>query len=201
VIIPSAVLLEWYRHGYFPMADQETGDIRLYCPRWRGVILPEDFHIADSLRKTARGTRWSVTINTRFEDVIRACARRDETWISTDIIDTYTALHREGHAHSVEAWRDGELAGGLYGVALGGAFFGESMFTLVRDGSKVALVALVTRMRERGMTLLDTQYITPHLMRFGAVELARQDYQRRLDDALRLPVSFLDDTVRPVAAP
>lgn len=192
-MIPASTLLSWYRQGMFPMADGPHGDIRLYRPEQRCVMDPMTAHVPDSLRRTASSPRWAVTCNRRFRDVIEGCAEREDTWISGEIIDSYTNLHELGHAHSVEAWKDGELAGGLYGVALGGAFFGESMFHALRDGSKVALLALLRRMRERGMPLLDAQYLTPHLARFGAVLLTHAEYMRRLRGALALPVSFGGD--------
>jgi leucyl/phenylalanyl-tRNA--protein transferase len=133
-----------------------------------------------------------VTIDRRFSDVIEGCAQRESTWISREIIDAYVNLQVLGYAHSMEAWKDGTFAGGLYGVALGGVFFGESMFHLQRDASKVALLALLRRMRDRGMTLLDTQYLTPHLARFGALQLQHEEYMRRLRIALELPVSFVE---------
>ena len=144
-----------------------------------------------SVRQTIRRGKFEVRIDTAFDDVIAACADRPEgTWISDEIMRVYRALHRQGHAHSVESWHAGQLAGGLYGVTLGGAFFGESMFTRVADASKVALVALVERLRVRGFTLLDTQWHTPHLARFGAQYIPRSEYRRRLKLAVALPVSF-----------
>jgi leucyl/phenylalanyl-tRNA--protein transferase len=135
---------------------------------------------------------FTVTVNRDFPGVIEACAEREETWISDEIVRAYTDLHRLGLAHSVETWRDARLAGGLYGVALGGAFFGESMFSRETDASKAALVALVERLRERGFALLDTQFVTEHLARFGAVEIPRRKYERQLARALALPRRFAD---------
>jgi leucyl/phenylalanyl-tRNA--protein transferase len=135
--------------------------------------------------------RFEIRINTAFENVMQACAQREETWINADIVASYVNLYRQGHAHSVEVWLDGKLAGGLYGVALGAAFFGESMFHEVTDASKVALHALVTRLLVRGFSLLDTQWLTPHLLTFGAMEISRAEYQRRLGEALEKDCSFI----------
>ena len=186
------LLVRAYRTGVFPMAERRDGPIFWYAPDPRAAIPLDEFHVPRSLRRTiARGT-FEVRVNTAFPAVIRACAARAETWISDEIEGAYTELHRLGFAHSVESWRDGELAGGLYGVALGGAFFGESMFSRATDASKVALVALVERLRARGFTLLDVQFLTPHLARFGAVEIPRREYEHRLTVALRLPRRFAD---------
>jgi leucyl/phenylalanyl-tRNA--protein transferase len=148
------------------------------------------FHPPRSLRQLVRKQTFTVRVNTAFEEVIRGCAARDETWISEEIIQSYLRLHEFGHAHSVEAWRGETLAGGLYGVALGGAFFGESMFTVVSGASKVCLVALVERLRERGFSLLDTQFVTPHLAGFGAREVPRAQYLALLAAALDRPATF-----------
>lgn len=188
--IPPDVLLRMYASGVFPMADGKDGEIYLYSPDPRTIILPEHFHVPDSLRRTWRSGRFEIRFNTCFDAVMRQCAARDETWISDDIIRSYVLLHERGAAHSVEAWRNGALVGGLYGVALGGAFFGESMFHIERDASKVALVALVEHMRVRGMTLLDVQYSTPHLRRFGAEDVPRARYLELLEEALGLEVSW-----------
>jgi leucyl/phenylalanyl-tRNA--protein transferase len=174
------------------MADDRGGRIRWYAPDPRAIIPLDAFHVPRSLRQTVRTRLFEVTVNADFPAVIRACAEREETWISAEIERAYTELHRLGLAHSVETWRDGRLAGGLYGVALGGAFFGESIFSRETDASKVALVALVERLRARGFVLLDTQFLTPHLARFGAVEIPRAEYERRLAAALRLAPRFDD---------
>ena len=165
--------------------------IRWYAPDPRAVIPLDAFHVPRSLQQTIRKGIFEVTVNADFPGVIRACAERgEETWISREIERAYTELHALGLAHSVECWKEDRLAGGLYGVALGGAFFGESMFSRETDASKVALVALVERLRARGFTLLDVQYLTPHLARFGAVEIPRAEYERRLAAALALPRRF-----------
>ncbi len=185
-------LLTMYASGIFPMAEGREGPIMLYSPDPRTIIEPSRLHISGSLRKTLQSGRFEIRINTCFESVMRHCAARDDTWISEAIIASYVALHELGYAHSVEAWQDGELAGGLYGVSMGGAFFGESMFFLKRDASKVAMAALCARMNDRGMTLLDVQYTTSHLLRFGAFEISRDEYLQRLEEALQIPVRFLD---------
>ncbi len=195
-LIPPDRLLGMYAAGVFPMADGREGRIMLFSPDPRTIILPEELHVPHSLAKTWRSGRFAIRINAGFEEVMRACALREETWISDDLIRSYVLLHEQGHAHSIEAWREGRLAGGLYGVSLGGAFFGESMFHIERDASKIALVALVERMREQGMTLLDVQYSTPHLSLFGAREVPRDEYLRLLEAAITAPVSFLDDVSR-----
>lgn len=186
------LVLEAYRIGLFPMADEE-GEIAWFSPDPRCIIPLDRFHVTRSLRQTIRRGVFEVRINTAFDEVISACADRDEgTWISDELMAVYRVLHRRGHAHSVESWRAGKLAGGLYGVAIGGAFFGESMFTRVNDASKVGLVALVERLRTRGFVLLDTQWNTPHLARFGACGIRRATYLRRLRLALALPCRFAD---------
>lgn len=178
------------------MAD-EDGTLRWFAPETRAVIELDDLRVSRSLRAVLRRDTFAVRINTVFSDVIRACADRPEgTWISQDILDAYTRLHELGFAHSVEAWQGDRLAGGLYGVAIGGAFFGESMFHRVTDASKVAMVHLVTRMREQGFVLLDTQFMTDHLQRLGATEITRTAYEKRLADAICRPCVF-DDRVGP----
>ncbi|MCU0452622.1 MAG: leucyl/phenylalanyl-tRNA--protein transferase [Bacteroidetes bacterium] len=180
-----------YRIGAFPMADPLTGEIAWYAPDPRAILPLDGFCVPRSLRSLVRRRVYEVRWNTAFGDVIRSCAERTETWISPEIIEAYEALHRAGKAHSVEAWKDDRLAGGLYGVSLGGAFFGESMFSQQRDASTVALSALVRRMQERGARLLDIQFVTPHLRRFGAVEIPRAAYLRRLRTALAIDAVLL----------
>ena len=181
------LLLSAYRIGVFPMADS-WGEIGWYAPDPRAVLPLDHLHVPRSLAKTLRQRRFEVVVDRDFEGTMRACAAlapdRPETWISQEIIDAYVALHRAGFAHSVECWRGGAFAGGLYGVALGGAFFGESMVSRQRDASKVALVTLVDRLRAGGFRLLDTQMTTPHLARFGVTEIPRADFERRLAAAL-----------------
>ncbi len=185
------IILWGYARGIFPMGNPETGDIEWYCPDPRGIISLRAFHVPHNLRAVIRRGKFRVTINNAFERVMRACANREETWITDDIIRCYTELHRRGFAHSIETWLNGELVGGLYGVAIGGAFFGESMFHSRTDASKVALVALVQQLRQQHFLLLDIQFITAHLARFGAETIPRDDYLRRLVRALQKPCDFL----------
>jgi len=173
------------------MADPEENDtIFWYAPERRGILPLHDFHVSGSLARLIRQARFEVSFDTDFEAVIRACADRPSTWISEEIIQLYLALHRLGYAHSTECRYAGELAGGLYGVTFRGAFFGESMFYRHRDASKVALVHLVNHLDACGYVLLDTQYSTPHLARFGVIEVPRADYEQRLADALSIDVQW-----------
>ena len=185
-------LLASYIAGIFPMAD-EIGEIHWMSPDPRAIIELDQLKVSRSLRTVLRRGKFDLRVNAAFEDVLVACADRpDGTWISQEIGVAYCALRDLGYAHSVEAWSDGQLVGGLYGVAIGGAFFGESMFHRETDASKAALVHLVSRMLERGMTLLDVQFMTPHLHTMGAVEIPLREYEHRLQQAVRLPVSFGD---------
>ena len=194
-MIPSELLVSAYTSGWFPMAVDD-GEIHWYSPDPRGIIPLESFHVPSRLGRVIRAGAFQIELNRAFDAVIRACAetdRRDDdpgTWIDREIIDSYVELHRLGFAHSVEAWQDGRLVGGLYGVALGGAFFGESMFHSKTDGSKVALAALVEHLRARGFLLLDIQWVTPHLEQFGAVEIPRPTYLEMLEEAIALEVAF-----------
>ena len=180
-------LLQAYHQGIFPMG-MDDGTIGWFSPDPRGVLPLEAFHAPTRLLRVMRSGRFQVTLDQDFEGVMRGCAAdRDEgTWITNDILASYCALFRRGYAHSIEVWREGRLAGGLYGVHLGGAFFGESMFHVETDASKVALVALVDRMRRCGFTLLDIQWVTPHLARFGAVEIPKARYLALLHEAVVL---------------
>jgi leucyl/phenylalanyl-tRNA--protein transferase len=187
-IIPPDILLDFYRRGVFPMAL--NGELRLFSPDPRGVIPLEKFRIPHGSRKTLRDPAWKVTVNAAFEEVVLGCAERGETWIDETIFRSYAELHRLGHAHSVEVWRDGVLAGGLYGVVLGAAFCGESMFSRVSGASKVALASLVDRLRARGFAILDTQWVTPHLENFGACEIPRSEYLEKLAKAVEMKTSF-----------
>ena len=188
-LIPVELLLRAYRGGVFPMADHRS-DPEVYWvePRERAIIPLDGFRLSKSLKKTLRQDRFRVTCNADFAGVIAECAapreEHAESWISHRIEASYNALHLAGHAHSIECWQDGELVGGLYGIALGGAFFGESMFSRARDASKVALVHLVERLRAGGFVLLDTQMSTGHLARFGVVEIPRSAFERRLAVAM-----------------
>jgi leucyl/phenylalanyl-tRNA---protein transferase len=191
-MLETELLLDAYRRGIFPMAVDKRGTIGWFSPDPRATIpLDDRFHIPHGLRRTLKQKRFEVTFDQDFPAVIRACAeRRHATWISPGIITAYIALHELGHAHSVEARREGELVGGLYGVHIGGAFFGESMFYRVTDASKIALVALVERLRQGGFVLLDTQWQTPHLRQFGTVEIPRAEYLRMLERAIAFPCPF-----------
>lgn len=189
------LLLQAYRIGYFPMAEDRTArDVFWVRPDVRGVLPLEAFHLPRSLRKVIRQDQFEVRVDTDFAGTISACAAatsmRPETWINDQIIDAYTALHRLGHAHSVEAYANGQLVGGLYGVRIGSAFFGESMFSLATDASKVAFAHLVARLRVGGFTLLDTQFQNDHIARFGVMEMPAADYSLHLAEALARNADF-----------
>ena len=191
------MLLAAYSQGIFPMSHPEVGDeVYWYAPDPRAIIpLDERFVVSRRLRQVVRQNRFEIRFSTAFTQVMEACAAPREvqktTWISSGLVRAYSQLHELGFAHSVEAWREGRLVGGLYGVALRGLFAGESMFHVETDASKVCLVALVERLRERGYALLDTQFTTEHLMKFGAHEIPREEYERRLEAAMELRCSFL----------
>jgi leucyl/phenylalanyl-tRNA---protein transferase len=190
MMIPIPQLLEAYSTGFFPMSD--GGRVRWYSPNPRGILPLDRFHMPSRLARVVRQGRFDVRADTAFRRVIEACAadREEGTWISAEIVESYCALHEAGRAHSIEAWSHDQLAGGLYGVALGGAFFGESMFHHARDASKVALAALVERLRACGFSLLDVQWVTPHLETFGAIAIPRRRYLLMLEEALRLDATF-----------
>ncbi|MDJ0387928.1 leucyl/phenylalanyl-tRNA--protein transferase [Roseomonas sp. E05] len=196
VEITPDLLLRAYRAGLFPMAESRAGR-RLYWldPELRGILPLDGFHLPRRLRRTVLSDAFTVTADADFPAVIAGCAApapgREDSWINPEIERLFTELHRMGLAHSIEVWGGGELLGGLYGVALGGAFFGESMFSRARDVSKVALVHLVARLRLGGFTLLDTQFITEHLAQFGTIEIPRAEYKRRLAEALDAPARWL----------
>lgn len=196
-IIEPDLLLAAYAAGYFPMAspdyigaDSRHREIRWYSPDPRAIIPLDAFKISRSLRQILKKRVFEIRMNTAFEAVIRSCAERKETWISEEIVLSYLRLHQLGFAHSVEAWDNDLLTGGLYGVALGAAFFGESMFSKKRDASKVSLVYLVERLRTKGFELLDTQFVTPHLARFGAVNISREMYLNLLKKAVKKDAAF-----------
>jgi leucyl/phenylalanyl-tRNA--protein transferase len=190
-IIPADLLLYAYCNAMFPMAESREGPLYWYSPDPRAIIPLDGLKVSRSLRQLVKKRVFDVRVNTVFESVIRECSEREETWISEQIVQSYLELHRLGYAHSVETWKNEKLVGGLYGVAVGAAFFGESMFHTERDASKVALVFLVDRLRERGFELLDTQFITPHLARLGAIEISKDEYVDRLKHALKKKRSFL----------
>lgn len=190
--ISPEMVLNGYCSGHFPMGGP-NGEIAWYCPDPRGVFPLDSFHVPDTLRKTIRKQMFEIRVNTAVSEVILACGERGEgTWITQTIRRLYLALHEAGYVHSVETWQDGRLVGGLYGVSIGAAFFGESMFHRVTDASKVALVALVERLKARDYRLLDTQWTTPHLSRFGAVDIPKSQYMQQLNSAILLPRSFVD---------
>jgi len=193
------LLLRAYAVGIFPMAESRLDpEIHWIDPDLRGVLPLNDFHVPRRLRRTLRSRTFQVRVDTAFAEVIRACATpaadRKDTWINPTIEALYAELHQMGFAHSVETWRDGKLVGGLYGVSLGAAFFGESMFSRTADASKVALVHLVYLLRKPGFLLLDTQFQTPHLSRFGVVEVPRETYRMQLARAVRTPAQFPSET-------
>ncbi len=192
------LLLSAYLQGIFPMADPDTGEVNWFCPERRGVIPLDAFHVPFNLKRAVRKGSFEVTSDQAFEEVIRLCATdrssSNRSWISDALIEAYIQLHERGYAHSVEARLEGRLVGGLYGVHIGGAFFGESMFSRPDYGgtnaSKVCLVHLVEHMRRRGFTLLDTQFVNPHLEQFGCIEISHKDYLRRLEEAVAMDVTW-----------
>jgi leucyl/phenylalanyl-tRNA--protein transferase len=188
-------VLQAYAYGIFPMAESKEDEGLFWVdPEHRGIIPLGRFHVSRSLARTIRQGRFRVTVDTHFRAVVEGCAEarpgRENSWINGPILDLYTRLHTGGFAHSVEVWQGERMVGGLYGVSLGGAFFGESMFSRMTDASKVALVHTVARLKAGGYCLMDTQFLTAHLQRFGAVEIPRSDYHRRLRDALPRTADF-----------
>lgn len=205
LVLTTELLIEAYKQGLFPMAyNAGSPFIHWVCPELRGQLSIERLHIRRSLKKVIRrglieGAPYTVTIDKAFEAVIGLCAEsvesRPETWINTPIMQAYINLHRDGHAHSVEVWREdkdgAELVGGLYGIAIGGAFFGESMFSRATDASKIALVHLCARLHKGGFTLLDTQFVNDHLQQFGVYELPHRDYMKELREAVKRDADFM----------
>lgn len=192
-MIDPAILVRAYREGIFPMG-LEDGDLGWFSPDPRGILPLETFHVPSRLARVVRRGVFDIRIDTDFEGVMRACAAREDddgTWITEEIVESYVTLHRLGMAHSVEAWRSDRLVGGLYGVHLGGAFFGESMFHRETDASKVALAALADRLVRRSFALLDIQWVTPHLEQFGAIEIPRAKYLAALKIALTKECVFV----------
>ena len=178
-------LIYAYSQGYFPMADpDEDNQIYWYKPELRGIIPLDKFHIPKNLRNLWKRQPFELKINTAFVEVMEACSHRESTWISDEIIKVYAELHEKGYAHSFECWQDGRLVGGLYGVAIGRAFFGESMFHRVSNASKIALIFLVEYLKQNMFILLDTQYINNHLLQFGAIEITDEQYMGKLEKAL-----------------
>jgi leucyl/phenylalanyl-tRNA--protein transferase len=200
IALTPDLVLKAYACGVFPMAEgKDDPGVFWIDPDWRGILPLDDFRIPRRLARTVRSDRFEISVDQAFDAVIRGCAkrtpRRRETWINDAIRQVYSTLHARGFAHSVECWRGGQIVGGLYGVALGAAFFGESMFSVERDASKVALVHLVERLRVGGYTLLDTQFVTRHLINFGAIEVRRAEYLELLNQALGRDATFYPDSL------
>ncbi len=190
-ILTPDLLLQAYQVGVFPMSEgRDDPDVFWVDPRMRGIFPLDQFHIPRSLARRLRREDYTVTFDQAFEDVVQGCADRDETWINETIFELYCSLHKTGFAHSIEVWDGSRLVGGVYGVTIGAAFFGESMFSRATDASKVALTYLVDRLRLGGFQLFDTQFITPHLARLGAVEIQRDHYRAKLVEALEKEASF-----------
>jgi len=189
-ILMPEVLLVGYRNGFFPMAESGTGRIAWHRPDPRAILPFDNVHVSKSLRQAIQRNLFHITFNTCFEEVITRCSQREESWISDEIIEAYTGLHDMGHAHSVEAWKGSTLVGGLYGVHIGAAFFGESMFSTVSNASKVAFAHLVSRLGHRGFELLDTQYINDFTQSLGAIEIADAEYTALLANAIAHDCSF-----------
>lgn len=190
--ITPELLLYGYGSGVFPMSDSvDDPEIYWVDPHFRGIFPLENFHVSRRLARRIRQERYKVTINQCFDDVVKACADRSETWINTEIFDLYHQLHKLGHAHSVEVMEGKNLVGGVYGVSLNSAFFGESMFSKRTDTSKIALTYLVARLKFGGYRLFDTQFQTAHLKSLGAIEIPRSSYQKRLSEAMDTQASFL----------
>lgn len=200
VRLTADLLLRAYASGIFPMAEaRDSPEVHWIDPRRRGIIPLDRFHVSRSLRRRLLRGGFAIRMNHDFPAVLEACADRDETWINAKIAALYLDLHRMGRAHSVEVWIDGTLAGGIFGVTLAAAFFGESMFSRRTDASKIALAYLVDRLRQGRFTLFDTQFLTPHLARLGAIEVNRAEYRRRLADALARDAEFDPAAPLPIA--
>lgn len=194
--LTAELLLNAYARGIFPMAESRDDPVLHWVdPRLRGILPLDGFHMSRSLARLIRRGGLTIRIDTAFSDVVRGCAGREETWINARLLRLYDELHRMGFAHSLEVWEDGQLVGGAFGIALGGAFFGESMFSTRRDASKVALAYLVDHLRQSGFVLLDTQFLTPHLASLGGIEIPRADYHQRLDTALMLRADFTGPSI------
>jgi leucyl/phenylalanyl-tRNA--protein transferase len=197
-----ALLLKAYAIGIFPMAEsRDAAEVHWVDPRRRGIFPLDGFHISRSLARQIRRDAPRVTTDRAFAAVVEACADRDETWINPEIARAYTALHRAGHAHSLEVWEGDRLIGGVYGVVIGAAFFGESMFSRATGGSKMALAYLIHRLRAGGFQLFDTQFLTPHLASLGAIEVTRAEYHSRLAAAIAAKASFTPDGYPPEPSP
>jgi leucyl/phenylalanyl-tRNA--protein transferase len=194
--LSADLLLHAYANGVFPMAEsRDDPEVFWVDPKRRGILPLDGFRISRSLAKRLRRDDYSISVNRDFAGVVQGCADREETWINGEIFDRYQELHHDGFAHSLEVWMDDALVGGVYGVSLGGAFFGESMFSRRRDASKIALAYLVDRLNAGGYILCDTQFITPHLASLGGREISRAAYRRRLAEALDQPGDFISPTL------
>lgn len=190
-MLTAEAMLSGYARGIFPMAEgRDEAELHWVDPRQRGIIPLDGFHISRSLARDIRRGNYTIRTNSAFAEVVRLCAARPETWINAPLAALYGRLHAIGHAHSLEVWREGDLAGGVFGVTLGAAFFGESMFSTRANGSKIALAYLVDRLGRAGFTLFDTQFLTPHLASLGAVEIPRAAYRARLVAALARRADF-----------
>lgn len=199
-LLTPDLLLSAYRGGVFPMSEsRDSPDVFWVDPRHRGILPLDGFHISRSLAKTLRRASYEVTFDTAFGAVVAGCADRDETWINAPIFDLYQTLHAQNDAHAIEIWQHGKLVGGVYGVTIGAAFFGESMFSTARDASKVALAYLVDRLRSGGFRLFDTQFITPHLASLGVIEIPRVVYRKMLKEAVSLTADFNAQSAVPSA--
>lgn len=199
-LLTPGLLLQAYRAGVFPMSEgRNDPEVFWVDPKWRGIIPLDEFHISRSLARRMRRQDYQISFDADFRAVVAGCADREETWINATIFDLYQQLHHQGHAHSIEVWQDEQLVGGVYGVTIGAAFFGESMFSRATDASKLALAYLVDHLRQQGFMLFDTQFITPHLARLGAVEIPRATYHTRLEAALQRQATFVAATS--IAAP
>jgi leucyl/phenylalanyl-tRNA---protein transferase len=196
MLLEPEIVLKGYKKGIFPMTESESGHIFWYDPDPRAIIPIDSYKTQKSLKPIINKSIFEIKINQNFEAVIRACAQPrfegDGWWISEEFVETYTYLHEQGHAHSIEAYYEGKLAGGLYGVSIGSVFFGESMFFTVPNASKVAFDFLMKHLNSKSFMLLDTQFINPNVERFGAIEIGRKDFKNRLKIALKTPNSFLD---------
>jgi leucyl/phenylalanyl-tRNA--protein transferase len=196
--ITPEIILKAYISGIFPMGDPDAEDeLNWYSPEWRGIIPLDKFKIPKNLGKLYKKNKFRIIVNKNFEEVIKQCASLNNRrtsgtgWITPQIVELYVELHKMGFAHSVETYFEGKLVGGLYGITINGAYFGESMFTKVTDASKVALVYTVERLNERGFKLLDTQFINQHLLQFGAIEISKEEYMKKLEEALQVKTSFV----------
>jgi leucyl/phenylalanyl-tRNA--protein transferase len=195
--LSTDILLVAYSNGFFPMPHPQTQEICWFNPDPRAIIPLDGFHVSRSLKRTLRKQAFRISINEAFESVIDACADREETWINDEIKATYTQLYLSGHAHSLEVWEDTKLVGGVYGVAIGAAFFAESKFHRVRDASKVALYYLVEHLKAKGFQILEVQFLIPHLARLGAIEIPLNQYLENLSHAIKLKATFTDFKLPP----